>query len=374
MPLPVCMRGRPDERGERPRDTVAAFSAVPTDYLRGPPAATRLIARFCFRVRSRRACAVSRRDLPIVLAAIGIMAAFTVGTGALAAGALAFDGSMGLNGVVISGPVSIFSPLHSVRVPARFGMFVVLTLAMLAGRGAARVMSGYPEPADPRRRSRLPDHWPLSPMPGRIPIDCRCGGRHQPFMRRSRTGRSCSSFPVHQPADRFTENLPYMYFSIWHWRPMVNGYSGFIPGVVRALLAGVATFPDARRCSFSQRWCYTRRGALPAVGIKCVSLNDDASRDDDGRAARCSCRLVQEHSRACMNWIQSPRCPTRHQDGGLLDDVSDGRQRTERGTLPGGAGGRRRHNRAGHARHLDGARCTAGRSVHGARRRPRPRA
>ena len=36
-------------------------------------------------------------------------------------------------------------------------------------------------------------------------------------------------FPVHSPADRFDENLPYMYFSMSHWAPMVNGYSGFNP-------------------------------------------------------------------------------------------------------------------------------------------------
>ena len=36
-----------------------------------------------------------------------------------------------------------------------------------------------------------------------------------------------------------------MYFSMWHWRPMVNGYSGFIPASYVSLLDGASTFPDA---------------------------------------------------------------------------------------------------------------------------------
>ena len=57
-------------------------------------------------------------------------------------------------------------------------------------------------------------------------------------------------FPVHQPADRFSENLPYMYFSIWHWRPMVNGYSGFIPASTKRCSQAFRHFPMLRRCSF----------------------------------------------------------------------------------------------------------------------------
>jgi len=53
-----------------------------------------------------------------------------------------------------------------------------------------------------------------------------------------------------------------MYFSIWHWRPMVNGYSGFIPASYDALLAGVATFPDAAALQF-----------LRAAGVTHVAVN-----------------------------------------------------------------------------------------------------
>jgi hypothetical protein len=31
------------------------------------------------------------------------------------------------------------------------------------------------------------------------------------------------------PPDQFYRNAPYMYRSIFHWKPLVNGYSGFVP-------------------------------------------------------------------------------------------------------------------------------------------------
>jgi hypothetical protein len=57
-------------------------------------------------------------------------------------------------------------------------------------------------------------------------------------------------FPVHLPPDRFSENLPYMYFSMWHWRPMVNGYSGFIPASYMSLVEGISTFPDTKALQY----------------------------------------------------------------------------------------------------------------------------
>ena len=41
-----------------------------------------------------------------------------------------------------------------------------------------------------------------------------------------------------------TNELPYQYFSLWHWRQMVNGYSGFSPPGREALPELVRGFPD----------------------------------------------------------------------------------------------------------------------------------
>jgi hypothetical protein len=41
-----------------------------------------------------------------------------------------------------------------------------------------------------------------------------------------------------------TRNIPFMYFSVWHWARMVNGYSGFIPKSYADFHAEMAHFPD----------------------------------------------------------------------------------------------------------------------------------
>jgi hypothetical protein len=38
-------------------------------------------------------------------------------------------------------------------------------------------------------------------------------------------------------------NTPYMYFSVWHFLPMVNGYSGHIPESYTALAPDLLEFP-----------------------------------------------------------------------------------------------------------------------------------
>jgi hypothetical protein len=37
--------------------------------------------------------------------------------------------------------------------------------------------------------------------------------------------------------------MPFMYFSLWHWRPMVNGYSGFLPVLYLRLIPDFIEFP-----------------------------------------------------------------------------------------------------------------------------------
>ena len=39
----------------------------------------------------------------------------------------------------------------------------------------------------------------------------------------------------------------YMYFSLWHWRPMINGYSGFTTPAYQPLLEDMADFPGSAR-------------------------------------------------------------------------------------------------------------------------------
>ena len=294
------------ERGERPLETVAAFSAVPSDYARTGsrnPAYRAVLPRV---VHAERA--LFPGVVPIVLATIGIWPPVTATRAALAiAGVVAFDGSLGLHGVLYRALYAIFSPLHSVRVPARFGMFVVLTLAMLAGTGAARLMSRIPNmttrvvAAGCLTIAFVVDVWPQY---DRLPV-----WRSPPSIYDGLPNQSVLfEFPVHLPADRFSENLPYMYFSMWHWRPIVNGYSGFIPASYGSLLEGTATFPDTRALQ------YLAEVGVTHIAVHCRLWEPDVcaatvSRLDSTPAVRRLVRAEWYGAPSVLYEIRSDRAP-----------------------------------------------------------------
>ena len=68
-----------------------------------------------------------------------------------------------------------------------------------------------------------------------------------------------AEFPL---GDDETRNLPFMYFSLWHWARMVNGYSGFIPKSYADFHKEMVFFPDARSID-----------ALRTRGVTYVSVN-----------------------------------------------------------------------------------------------------
>jgi len=43
-----------------------------------------------------------------------------------------------------------------------------------------------------------------------------------------------------------TGHTNYMFWSMWHWQPLINGYSDFIPGDFRDMAGPVNLFPDAQ--------------------------------------------------------------------------------------------------------------------------------
>jgi hypothetical protein len=121
----------------------------------------------------------------------------------------------------------LLPPFRELRAPARFGALVNMTLSILAGFGIARILRAV---RAPRRQwvvvgaliaAVMVDAWPSLEL---VPAF-----KEPPIIYRSIIGRSdvvLAEFPV---LDNEAFNIPYMYFSLWHWTPMLNGYSGFIP-------------------------------------------------------------------------------------------------------------------------------------------------
>jgi hypothetical protein len=50
-------------------------------------------------------------------------------------------------------------------------------------------------------------------------------------------------FP-YQPTD-LHQHARYMFWSMWHWQPLVNGYSDYIPRDFREIMVPINGFPDA---------------------------------------------------------------------------------------------------------------------------------
>jgi len=127
------------------------------------------------------------------------------------------------------------------RAPARLGVLVVFAMAVLAGCGLAAIL--------PTRRRALvaaaltlvtavevsAAPWPLRPVP---PVS----EAHRMLAELPRGAVVEFQFP-YQPAG-LHEHARYMFRSMWHWQPLVNGYSDYIPPDFRQIAVPINGFPD----------------------------------------------------------------------------------------------------------------------------------
>jgi hypothetical protein len=228
-------------KGDRGLNEIALYSAVPSDYLRVSKVNV-LWGRVLRPPRAERA--LFPGAMPIALAAAGVAPPFgaipLIYTVALA---VSFDGSLGLNGLSYPAMHRWLRPFRGLRSPARFAALVALTLAILAGFGARRVLAWRASRVYPRVAFAaltalvLIEAWPslvLHPVWPEPPEMYR--------LMKYVPNAVLAEMPMLQDE---TANIPYMYFSIWHWLPMVNGYSGFVPKSYQNLRRDIVLFPAA---------------------------------------------------------------------------------------------------------------------------------
>ncbi len=271
-------------KGEREGFEIQLYSATPLDYLR-PNTRSAVWS-------GRLPSALPERALFPGLAPLGLAAAALVpplgGLRLAYVGGLliSLDGSFGLNGVVYPLLRSWFVPFRGIRSPARFAALVGLTLAILAGFGVRRVLRQF--------RSRWSGRAVLAALTVGVVIDAWPALSLQPVWKeppsiyeqlKGRPDVVLAEFPLRSNAP---ENLPFMYFSLWHWTPMVNGYSGFIPESYDRLAEDLVEFP---RGDWAAR--------LRSLGVTHVSVNCglwDATCEDVVSYIRASrdLRLVSE--------------------------------------------------------------------------------
>ena len=151
------------------------------------------------------------------------------------------------------------------RVPARVSAILAISLAVLAGFGARRLIARQQSARgraiafaalvalvaiDLHPALELVRVWPEPP-----PIYSGLAGDRDGWC--WRRSRSSTKVPG------ITDNIQYMYFSLWHWRPMINGYSGFTTPAYQQLLEDMADFPGAARDRRAARpWRHPRQRQL----------------------------------------------------------------------------------------------------------------
>jgi hypothetical protein len=127
------------------------------------------------------------------------------------------------------------------RAPARFGAVVIFALAALAGYGLARVLSNR-------------GTWPTVVLVAAVAVEVAAvpWDLHEPdplpdayrrLAELPRGGVVEFHFP-YRSTDLF-RHTRYMFDSMWHWQPLINGYSDYIPQDFREMAIPINGFPDS---------------------------------------------------------------------------------------------------------------------------------
>jgi len=228
--------------GERPISEVEFYSAVPQDYLVAHPR-NLLIGPLTTGLGSQERELFEGVVTPIIAIAALWPPVSAVRMGYGVGLALAFELSLGTNGMLYPWMREHVLPFRGLRVPARMAIVVGLALAVLVGFAVARIARGGNSRAARiaavvviamaivvEYRSRLPLRivW-LRPAPiyDTLPL---------------RPDAVLLELPLIAP-DVALEPI-YMYFSTFHWHPIANGYSGFSPPAYGQLLHRMEHFPD----------------------------------------------------------------------------------------------------------------------------------
>jgi hypothetical protein len=156
-----------------------------------------------------------------------------------AALAVSIDLSLGTNGFLYPLFYDWCLPFRGLRAAARYAMLAGLSLSVLAGFGTARLLA-----AVRTRRWRVAAAVAIAAV---VLLEPRPGVSVQPppplpgiYLGLERRGvEALAELPM-----RHAVNARYLYYSTFHWQPLVNGYSGALPASYRTVNAAAERFPD----------------------------------------------------------------------------------------------------------------------------------
>jgi len=166
---------------------------------------------------------------------------------AYALGALvAFDVSLGFNGLSYRLFYDYVLPFHALRVPARMGLFVGFSVAVLAGFGIARLTSHLTLPAQRRTAFGVVAILLLVEYASRpltlYTVQTAAPPSYADIL--ADKGVDSPTTVLFEFPTSSLDDPTYLYNSTFHWQNLVNGYSGFFPPSYLAVARAVRTLPS----------------------------------------------------------------------------------------------------------------------------------
>ena len=193
--------------------------------------------------------------LALLMALVALVPPIDRRRAAYAVAALAaFELSLGVNGLTRAWAFEHLWVYRGLRVPARMSVVVSAMVAALGGDGVARLMSAA-------RKGR---HWVGAGVvaialleSASMPLPLMEVDRHPARLYswlRDQPRSVVMEWPLPKPSDLGTTRTPwYMYYSTYHWQPLVEGYSGFYPVSYIRFLEGVDRFPSKDAIEYLRR-------------------------------------------------------------------------------------------------------------------------
>jgi hypothetical protein len=234
------------EQAPRSKDEIARYSAVPGDYLRVAPDNVVWGKGDSGPAPDERTLFPGAVALALAIAALWPPVRRTALFFALL-GMLSFDASLGENGLLFPTLQHVIPPLASLRAPARFGILVLLTVSVLAALGAARLNRATGGRASPwivlAALLCLGEYWS-------VPIRTREVSTHaspaHAWLAAQPGDVVVAELPMPNPRGLWFYETTFQFRSIYHWKRLVNGYTGFAPASYLETLELMTGFPDAR--------------------------------------------------------------------------------------------------------------------------------
>jgi len=229
--------------GERPTGQIRTFAARPADYLL-VPRENWLYGRWQERGEGERRLFPGAVAVLLAVVAVFLRPPSRVIVVYGLAAVVAFEASLGFHGYLYPFLYEYVSPFRGLRAPARLGIFVVFFLAVLSGFGYTFLAATL------RRRGRvilllvllsvvlLEDFTVVSLVtyPNTAPPVYR--------LLASRPAGVVAEFPMPAVGSLPGPDPKYAYMSIFHWKPLVNGYSGFYPPTYLRRVQALRRFPE----------------------------------------------------------------------------------------------------------------------------------